>query len=494
MPRGAFPQPVYHDTVTMPLPGVPEGMRVVMTPTGPLQSLIGFFTAKPDCGASYQRKAASAVGLLFDFWVATAADPGPPPLFLHRFVKTLRSGTKDLSTGHDPLDLYWPPVSIKRLREIIRVVTAYGDYCALHENVGTLNPTREATFAERVARYRQLDHVNKHSLLKHLGTRKDRWEQASAVRSVRAPRDVKKAVRAPKHFPLDRTQDLLWTGFRVRQTGAFWEQYKVRDLMIAILQRFGGLRASEPFHMFVNDVTPVVRDVDDPILGTEAEVHLYHPSEGRIRYRDPITRNVMVSTRAAYLHTMWNRRPRDLMYHHGEYAGWKDLMLEDGPENRANVYWFPRVWGAVFWHLYDIYLRMVRPRAGEHEFGHPYLFVNQSDLANPTFGAPYRVESYVEQFDKAVRRIGLVPAKQFGTTTHGLRHAYGQVLSRLKMDRKSLQIFMHHKSPESQDAYTQPDLDTARAHLDAASRAIASMDGLREFGDVPRDLLTGARA
>lgn len=486
MPRGLAPQPRFHDTVTMPVPSAPEGMRVVLTADGPLPSLIDFFETQGGRSASYERKAASAVGLLYDYYIAVAARPDLEPKdFLSGFARALRRGTVDPKTGADPLDLYWPPVSLPRLREVLRYVTAYGDHCGTLAGTGPLNPLRPATFPEQVAAYRRLDARNARSLLKHLGNRAEMWRHAADTRTVAAPQAPKRTPRRPPFFPLERSTDLIFEGFRRRSSGAFWEQHNVRDMMIAVLQRFGGLRQSEPFHLFVGDVEPVVRDVTDSVLGTEARVTLYHPSEGAMRFRDPLTREVVVGTRAAYLLHVHGRRPRHIMKWSGEYAGWKDLMLDDGPQHSVNVHWFPREWGAVFWRLYDMYVRHVLPSG----LTHPYLFVNLGGDEG-TLGSPYRLESYDAQLRAAVRRIGLAPKKELGTTSHGLRHAYGQVLTKLKVERKYIQIFMHHKSPMSQDVYTQPEMRDAAEALERATERLRGED--EEGGVSARTLAAGS--
>ena len=77
----------------------------------------------------------------------------------------------------------------------------------------------------------------------------------------------------------------------------------------------------------------------------------------------------------------------------------------------------------------------------------------------------------------AMRRIGLEPAMPLGTTPHGHRHAYGQYLRQAKLDRKVIQVALHHKSVLSQDVYTQANAAEVAAALQAAEKGL---------GDVPR--------
>ncbi|MCH2841427.1 hypothetical protein K3V81_14775, partial [Listeria monocytogenes] len=52
---------------------------------------------------------------------------------------------------------------------------------------------------------------------------------------------------------------------------------------------------------------------------------------------------------------------------------------------------------------------------------HPYLFVSAKEDVKD---APYTIGAYRQLHGKAVRRIGLIPSKNSGTTPHGHRHAY----------------------------------------------------------------------
>ena len=65
------------------------------------------------------------------------------------------------------------------------------------------------------------------------------------------------------------------------------------------------------------------------------------------------------------------------------------------------------------------------------------------------------MEGYDDSFKAAVRRIGLTPAKWAGTTSHGLRHRYGQWLNDLGLGDKEGQVAMHHLNAKSQEIYRQ---------------------------------------
>ena len=261
MSRRTSPPPRHHERVTVPVPGHPEGMRVVLTAEGPLQSLVDYFDHLGVTNPTRQRNAAMAVGMLYDFYVATRpTEAAEHARLLSRFARVLRIGTVE-ADGSDPLDLNWFPVAPSRAREILRQVTAFSDYCALEAGTVPLNPMVPATFPQRIAQYRHLEKQSAASLLKHTFAPGAAWARASRARQVPIPGVPTKAEAAPPSFPFAHTTRLFSEGFRRGgDEGPMWKRYHIRDQMIELLQRFGGLRVSEPFHLFVGDVEPEILD------------------------------------------------------------------------------------------------------------------------------------------------------------------------------------------------------------------------------------------
>ncbi len=353
-------------------------------------------------------------------------------------------------------------MSWNTIADVIGYVNQFADFCAKELETPSLNPETAANFAERVAAYRQLDIRNTHSLLKHLGNAKANHKIANTSREVVAPRAPKVTEKRPPFFPRESFPILLTQGFRRRSRGSLTEQYNLRDMMIALLERHGGLRASEPFHMFVTDVR------EDRHHPGHAEVRLYHPELGKFSYRNPLTGEIEHVNRREFLKTHYGRIPRNLKSGK-EHAGWKELMLDHGaPDHYAVVRWFPQEMGQVFWELYQSYVRHVLPSG----LNHPYLFINESP--GPSRGEPYKLDTYHKNLCSAIRRIGLEVGKDFGTTSHGFRHAYGQDLQDAKLDSKIIQICLHHKSPMSQVVYTQPELREVSRKLGKASQRLSS--------------------
>lgn len=470
MPRGVTHSPRYHVTATIPFAGWDGGMRVVLTDQGPLDALQAYLLSLGMPSLTTQRAICAAVGRLYDYYrAAPPVDDVDRAQFMSRFAQAVLRGT--VVDGDDPLDLFWGPTTRKKARHVLRVVTEFGDFCAKAAGTAPLNPVRDATFAERVVALRAAAHRRKYDLLAHLGTPGEVRRRAQEARAVTLPATSRYARRDPPFFPFARTHDLLLQGFARGPerggAGAFWERHNLRDMMIAVLQRFGGVRASEALHLWVSDVTPVLVDGANPQAGSTAHVRLFHPADGVTRYRDPLTGALRTGTRAEALQTVYGRLPRhDPRTPPGDRLGWKSMLIEHPKLECSDVHWFPEEWGSYFLALYDLYVRHVHPGGAEH----PYLFV----VTKPgdSYGRPLRLESYYDSLARAVERIGLESQKELGTTSHGLRHAYAQVLRHLKVSRKIIQVFLHHASPLSQDAYTAPSRADTAAEIGAARQRL----------------------
>lgn len=467
--------PRYHDTVTLAVPG--GGVRVLVTAGGLVYPLFRYVQSYPDRSPEWQRKTVRAAGLLFDY--ATVV-PLPPGLagrrqYLSGFVSVLLAGTID-DKGEDPLGLFWPSQGRAAVGELVWHLDGFLDYVQLeYPGADALNPSVPASFEERMAALRRLDEKNKHSLLQHLGSGDAARRGAAVTRLHRRPRAHKVAPASPPAFPHEQFDALLWEGFARRgakESDPPWARWNLRDVMVAILGHHGGLRASDCFHLFVTDV------LENPSQPGVAEVRLYHPEDGAAPVlRNGVTRRLERATRTEYLRTQYGLKPRTQLTG-TERVGWKNLLLEVGaPQLYALVHWTSPEWGRLFWTVYRLYVEHVRPRGLDH----PYLFVNLADDrgcagAEPAFGAPYRLASYDGTggaFARAVRRIGLLPRKKLGTTSHGLRHAYAQILLLAGIPQKVIQVCLHHKSPESQAVYTQLGVAGVNRLLENARPALA---------------------
>jgi site-specific recombinase XerD len=427
-----------------------------LTPSGvptPFAPLVQFFRdAGPRVRLAWQRETAWAVGLLLDFLVVYESDVAHVPTdTLFAFAHALRSGTTP-GSRLDRAGLVWPERSHARSSRCLALVTKFLDW--LSNRTGRVSPNawRQASSAERLVLARRVERRSTNALLGHVARRiaaDTERVRTVEIRPKRAPTESTVYAFDEKDF-----ERLMERGFarRTAQGAALHRRLRLRDAMITLLLHYGGLRVSEPFHLFVGDV-----DVD-PDQPDSARVRLYHPEdgaapkEGERRWRD----------RAHYLHERWNLMPRSRA--HGSYhAGWKDLSFSDQRRRFAQAFWFPSQAGRLFLALHHAYLE-IRPTAN-----HPFLFVSERAASR---GNPYTIAAFKQAHARAVRRIGLVPAKERGTTPHAHRHSYGRALADAGLDRLVIQRALHHRSPGSQDVYTLADNAPANAAISQASRRI----------------------
>lgn len=465
--------PRFHDTITLATQGRHGGIRLLLTGHGPLFPLVDFFLtgANRNKSLTWQTKACRAIGCLYDYLhvFRDARHPDRPVTYLSDFVQALLSGTIG-SDGDDPSGLFWPPASWSRVSETISFVNAFSDHCAKKYEAENLNPMVATTFQQRLAAYRKLDLRNQNSLLKHLGVSKVQKERAGRAREVQSPQSPKVSDRSPPRFPPEASSALLSKGYKKAGKGQrLSDRYHLRDMMICILQRYGGLRASETFHLFVTDV------LEDKSIPGSAEVRLYHPELGRFSYRDPLTGEIIHATRTEFLRDRYGLQPRNQRTDK-KAAGWKELMLDVGaPHYYAVVRWFPSHWGKVFWKLYQAYVQEVLPTGLDH----PYLFVNLSNGKH--LGSMYTLSAYYDNHSAAMDRIGIKASKPDGTSSHGFRHAYGHSLEFAGVSDKVIQVCMHHKSLASQGVYTLPDAAEVNLALEAGRSALAETESFDSF-------------
>jgi len=215
-------------------------------------------------------------------------------------------------------------------------------------------------------------------------------------------------------------------------------KYNIRDILISMLCAYGGCRSSEPLHLWVDDVYL------DPQSRDGALVFIHHPQDGIAFYIDPVTGSKKKTHRAEFLRSFCkNQKPLTLETGR-RHAGWKGCLLTNRERNAFQVIWIDKTAGKIFLYLWNLYLLHVRPVIKNT----PWAFLTRDSQ-------PLGVKAYADSFNAAVKRIGMRPTKWKGTSTHGLRHLYGQWLNELEIDDKEGQVAMHHINPQSQYIYRQ---------------------------------------
>ncbi len=238
-----------------------------------------------------------------------------------------------------------------------------------------------------------------------------------------------------KTFPKGRMGDLLSLGFVRRGCSGSTdinERLNLRDVLITMLMHYGGLRISECFHIWVEDIIHIEG---------RCIVKVYHPSQGLA----PDGK----SNRAAFLSKTYGLLPRTEYRRSSTlHAGWKDPLLTSSTAKFFVVNWFPLEAGDRFIRLWALYL-MRQYQQPKDSYRHPYAFTTAS-------GRPYSIKAYTASRKRAVERIGLEFSKEAGTTPHADRHSYGRALAKGGLRPEIIKSAMHHKSLESQSTYTQP--------------------------------------
>ena len=397
--------------------GLHEEIPVILTESGPLQPLIQYVLEHRHLQSqSSTDKLVQAVGLLVDYMEANHAFFDTPADLLARFVQGLCSGTVG-ADGRDPGALYWfarkPPV----VRVLVNHLSRFSDWLTQQEGAQALPPWRQATRAEEQLAWAAWQHRKHGAFLGHAMSVDVAAFEMSQTRTALLKRNPVIDHEPVKHFPADRMVDLLFKGFIVpgkQKSPRIEERLNLRDILITMLMHFGGLRMSEPFHLYIHDVIP-----DDTAPGV-ALVKVHHPSLGRAP-PDLFDANGKPVTcdRATYLRDKFGLPPRtDYKSSHTLHAGWKGNAL-DSEQQCMRVHWVPRGAGELFWKLWVLYMA----QRDQLNPDHPYAFVTLQ-------GKPYSIDAFEDAHARAVKRIGLIPAKARGTTPHGHRDAYGQVRTR----------------------------------------------------------------
>lgn len=431
---------------------------VVLVLGTPLVSLANYFSER-NKSLQWEIATARSVGLLIDFLFAFQSvfdEIERRARLLNEFAHRLKMGT--LSGDRDDSDLWWLPRSKDNVSRIVGAVNGFSDHLIAKNGAKPLSGWRHSTVSEQIIFWRRWQKTVDGSRMAHLKDAEDQKDKAAWSRTFAEPfSSAVPAVKPKAAFPEEHFDELILQGFirpGISKTRPIWERLNVRDAMIALLLNGGGVRVSEPFHLWVCDVIP------DPQFPARAYVRIYHPTEGSIACNDRSTGAPHVVTRATYLQT-----------HHGMRAisetepgvGWKKNALHaDG--NYMPIFWFPSHYGELFFDLFKIYIEHCRPLSDS-----PYLFLTEEGLR-------MKPGAYRDLHNAAVRRIGLIPSKRRGTTPHGHRHAYGRRLERAKvaglLSEKVVQSCFHHNSPESQQIYTESDVADVTNVLNSASEKI----------------------
>ncbi|WP_092757051.1 gamma-mobile-trio recombinase GmtY [Rhodoferax sp. OV413] len=463
--------------------GVVTEIPILVTEHGPLQPLVDYLLAHAHVRShAWMLKVTQAVGLLIDYAAANHDSFENPQELFQTFSQRLYTGTVG-NDGTDPSRLYWQGRSQAVVQALVQGISGFSDWMACADGTKPLNPWRQATRSEEMLAWAAWHQKRDRAFLAHT------WDRETASLCMTRARNVL-LKRTPiidhepvKKFPEERINDLLFKGFIVpgkQKSPRLEERLNLRDILITLLMHYGGLRMSEPFHLYVHDV---ISEADG------AQVRIYHPSLGTAPPDWPDAKGKPIKcNRLAYLSGKYAMRPRDEYASSDQWhAGWKGNAL-DSKAHFMYVTWYPQRVGELFWQFWVLYMA----QRAQLDCDHPFAFVTKT-------GKPYAIDSFERQHRRAVERIGLQSAKALGTSPHGHRHAYGQALADAGIDPIYRKKALHHKSLESQVVYTEPDRAKLMRALEAAAErekagAVLPLPDLLRYGfkDVdPLGLMSG---
>lgn len=426
----------------------------------PLDTLLEFFRVK-GLSLTAERTYAQATGRFIE-WLSVRAEEfhekHTRTLLYVAFVHDLRFGT--YQEGVDVYGLGWTSMSQGNLKRLTRALLEFSDWLSERYGATMLNPIHHnASIADQIIFWRKWNKQKLGSILAHTLSKSKAGATAKVGRKLALPGRNNGMLPEVKAFPEENIDKLLWKGFvnpGCADDPRPWVKYNLRDVLISMLCVYGGCRASEPMHLWVEDVFV------DPDHSDRALVLIHVPDEGQADYIDPITGRKRKTTRADFLQRFCNGKKPLTLETGRRHSGWKGCLLTHKGRKAYQVFWIDQDAARLFLTLWRFYIRHVRPVTPQL----PWAFLTKN-------AQPLGVEAFDDSFKAAVYRIGLTPVKYGGTTSQALRHRYGQWLNELGLGDKEGQVAMHHLNAKSQEVYRQ--LGVAKIAAAIGQRSVTSI-------------------
>ena len=406
--------------------------------------------------AAWRSHMAKSIGMFFDFFKAN----GSPDLndrikanrIINDYITAVRHGTLQ-ADGTCPHGLYWHPVapSLQKIRlQNLRTFLEKLEDLVEDEQVTATRFVK--TGMSSLAHEKRKNN----SLLYHIA----RAPKNTEVARKTAMTSVSKFNRTTP-FPADVLVKLIEEGCRLQRSKTeFYDingnktiasEYNI-NLLLAVLMMAGlGVRKSELFHLYLEDVKP-------------EGIYFYHPEYGVMESGE---------TREAYLKKEFGLLPRNKLGGTSQFAGWKSFLVDDAELMRSKAFFLTNTYRQMVYGVFAEYRRYVTPDNPSH----PFLFVS-TDRDN--YGEPWTVNALNAAFKTALAKIKVKSSQLIGTNIHGLRHSYGQSLVNMGLSPLIIQRCMHHTSMTSQEAYTRP---SSLQIDDALKKAAQQIEGHIPYDD-----------
>ena len=292
-----------------------------------------------------------SIGLMFDYHFSLYKDKilgqDDQERFYRLFENAILNGT--IVGNNDPTELFWPSWDEAETVRILGRVTKFLEFAADYvKPSGTMDGFRAVVGAvladARERRFRNRAYSFFAHLIDQSGSGRPTYFAHSHARNRRAI-----------GFPSDRLHDLI--SFTL-ENGRACRATRVRDAMAFLLMAYGGLRTSEIFHLWINDVI---------IVDGLARVFVHDPQYSKIEL------NGKLVTRQEYLRQVYDAYPRTLAgIGDSARAGWKGMAHDYG--GYSVVYWIHPDIGKFYADLHIEWVTQLRPSTADH----PYYFVSMN--------------------------------------------------------------------------------------------------------------------
>ena len=408
------------------------------------KELFKFFTLNGSRSLSWQRHFARAVGLFYDYCIVKCSaykNDNDATDAIRGFVES--------SLGGDP-ELGWTPSSIGVVKRNLGYIMEFSKHTS--EFLGERLLPKEGSSTRLKYFYRAYEAKQK-SLLSHVT---DVRRVASRLQ-IQSNNHVFNFNRTPneKHvelFPEDMIEPLFKHGFKLSN-----DDEDLGTKMLTALLLFGGMRNSEPFHLWFNDFSIY------PSTGA-LSIFLHHPSEAACNI--PPQKKML---RKEYLMQRRLKPRNDRATSKSYHAGWKDLAIDN--HHRTEIRLIHKEIESHFVLWWSEYMRLreacMRSYKENHGFEHPFFFVKTGDKND--LGAPLSINAYIKALKRAVVRLekkGYAVEWGYieGVSPHPMRHWFVTKLEENNVSPKIIQGLANHRNILSQEIYkgvTAKQIDSA---------------------------------
>lgn len=397
------------------------------------KELFNFFAANGSKSLSWQRQVARAVGLFYDYCIVKASvykNDNSVADAIRGFIESAIAGDTELG---------WTPSSIDVVKRNRNYIIDFSKYASESQGEKLL-PSNSNT---KLRFFYQAYEVKQNILLSHLIDVKN----VASKLQAKSNDHIYQFNRSPnsRHiqlFPEDIIEPLFKYGFKLSKG----DGEDLGTKMLTALLLFGGMRNSEPFHLWFNDFSIY------PSTGQLA-IFLHHPSDAACNI--PPHKNML---RKEYLMQRKLKPRNDRATSKSYHAGWKDLAVDNN--HRTEIRLIHKEieshfihWWSEYMHLREVCMKSYKQK---HGFEHPFFFIKTTD--KDELGAPLSINAYVKALKRAVVRLskkgyavdwGYID----GVSPHPMRHWFITKLEENNVSPKIIQNLANHRNILSQEVY-----------------------------------------